>query len=219
MSEAIELFHQDGVATGIFYCSACRVVHHTRDRAWECCNPKYCSSDDEFHCGKQLDRRYGGICGACDSAKRKAEMKRRLDDAELVEGYEGWVWSPSLGGRNDGFFDGIGDLIDFCEENDDDEEAPITIPEFVFCCEDSPPQRVEIGDVLEQMFADSFEDTQDQADGEHELTVALDTFWRKNEHIVSYSPDYKRKVRITTGERRDSMDAKENSRVAKKVNL
>ena len=202
---ALELFHQDGKPAGIFYCSECRIVHLTKVQADRCHGQITCQ------CGRIVTERYYENCEECRRAENRRKEAERLEKAEIVSGYDGWIYTDAVNGTQDGFFESVSDLVEWCEENDGEDGEAIAIPEFAYCCNDKPPQRVDIDDVLEQMFTDSFEDAQDHAVETEPLRVALDTFWRANMHIVSYCPDYKRKVRVrsTAGPLRPTEDRKD----------
>lgn len=195
---ATELFHADGHSAGIFYCGECRVVHTNQNFAEKCCEPKFCTSQDQYHCGKELGKSdYGPICSTCFDQKRREQTDLKLATATLVEDYDGFVYSHVYDGRRDGFFETADSLSEQCADDwDYEKDAAIIAPEFAFCCTSRPPQRHDIGDVLEQMFCDSFEDAADFAVETEPLERALDAFWEANKGVVSYEPDYTRKVRV-----------------------
>jgi hypothetical protein len=51
-AKGIELFHQDGRASGVFYCSECRIVYKTQKEADECHGERLCE------CGAKIEQRY-----------------------------------------------------------------------------------------------------------------------------------------------------------------
>lgn len=186
--QMIELFHADGKSASVFYCSKCRSVATSKDQP--CCQDRSCA------CGNSTLSRYQSQCDACrKEADRKAAAKR-LEDAQEIPSadFSDWVYCDGYG-HKDGFFESLEDLVEWLDENHDPEEMGPR-PAWAFACDSQPPQSVDIGDVLEDMFSDSFEEADEQAVEEDALSIALNAFWEANKHIVSWSPDYRRKIRV-----------------------
>lgn len=199
---ATELFHQDGKSTGIFYCAKCRNVARTQAEAEKCCAPTFCAD-----CGKETERRSCDRCNNCYPAYRqKEDAKRRakhLAGAALVKDYAGAVfWDGTPGdvarassyfssGDNDGFFIDMDDLLNAIEEADE----PVDRPEFVFCCTERP-FHLNLSSAIESACDDMHEGAMDDIDGVEELQVAVDAFNERNKGVVSYGPDFSRKVRV-----------------------
>lgn len=184
----IELFHQDGRSAGIWYCPTCRAVLRSFDDS--CCRERTCA------CGALTGSRYASQCDICrKEAERKAAEKRLADAEEIsIDGYSDWVFVDGLG-HKDGFFESLDDLSEWLDEEHDPEEMGPR-PEWAFVCNSQPPQRVDIGDIIEQTFSDSFEEADEHAVQTEPLEAALDAFWEANKHIVSWTPDYKKKIRV-----------------------
>lgn len=187
---SVELFHQDGRPSGVWYCSDCRAVLRNVDDL--CCRERICA------CGKPTGSRYTSQCDACRKEADRLSDEKRLDAAEEIpsESYEDWVFVDGIGHKG-GFFESLDELEEWLDENHDSEESG-PLPEWAYACTSHPPQRVDISDVVEQMFTDSFEDADEQATGEDELAAALDAFWELNKSLVSWTPDYTKKVRVKT---------------------
>lgn len=189
---AAQLFLADGSPTRVWYCIVCGIVHPSDGLAGECCRPKICKQ-----CGLDIPktRRHFETCTSCERLRLDEEYKKRLAAAELVSDYDGWIYTGEVTGLNDGYFSSVQDLID--EIEDGDEDGP-RLPEFAFCCNPEPPQKVDSEDVIEQTFNDSHEEASEGVPEEarEELQAALDKFYESVRGIVSYTPDYKRKVAV-----------------------
>ncbi len=113
-----------------------------------------------------------------------------MADAAIAEGYDGWLYLSGYG--KDGFSSSIADLREWCADN------ACEVPPFAFACDSEPPQTVDYDDLVENAFCDSFEDAHEHVGAAEEKTFrdAIDAF---NEHIakiLSWTPDFKRKVSI-----------------------
>lgn len=148
--QMIELFHEDGKSAGVFYCSKCRSIAPSKDHP--CCQDRICA------CGKSTLSRYQSQCDVCrKEADRKAAEKKLEEAREIpLADFSDWVYCDGYR-HKDGFFESVADLAEWLDDQHDPAEMGPR-PEWAFACDSQPPQRVEIGDVVEQTFSDSFED-------------------------------------------------------------
>lgn len=205
---AIELFHQDGKATGVYYCEQCREVSHSKSNAERCCKP--------CECGKPVRSRGYIRCDECDSKYWKEKIAKdaiiRMEKAEIVEFYIGAVnWdgcpqgvsrcSSYFNGENDGFFIDMEDLLQAAEtyrddKSEDDDDSGL--PEFVFCCTERP-FKLDLDRALEHALEEMYDVACDAIGGEQELWNAVELFNETNSSVVTYDVDYKHKVRVPRG--------------------
>ena len=175
---AIELFHKDGVATGIFYCRDCRTVHRSKELANACCVPTKCK-----HCGKQSDRKHWLICTPCEAIEREAKEVERFTNASKVTEWGGWVFSEGIG-HQDGYFADVDMLIDYCVGEG------IEVPKYAWTCVANHFVNASVEDITSRM-DDAYEDFDPESlKGLPELEAALDRFNEMNHDAVSYTPDY-----------------------------
>lgn len=179
-----ELFLANGKSAGVWYCDSCHLVKRTQEEAEQCCQPRHCDS-----CGCEVDR-FRITCGDCQRQKVLQRDLDALEKAELVEGWDGWVWHPEMVSRNDGYFQCPDDLLDYC----DMEGVPI--PEYAFCCK---PRQLwaAMEDLLHQLDSEGWEDMIESAAGLDQLEKAIDEFNELNKDTFTiWEADYKRKVRL-----------------------
>ena len=75
-AKAIQLFHEDGKPSGIWYCSECRAVHNQERLAQSCHGVTHCED-----CAAELGKRqpyYRTHCQDCDN-KRWREKQAKID--------------------------------------------------------------------------------------------------------------------------------------------
>lgn len=126
---------------------------------------------------------------------RMSQLADKYNKAEIVPGYSGWIFTaPKIGKYSaDGFFPSVEECLIWCAENEVDP------PEFAFCCDSDVPHFIDYDELVqEQVFIDSFEEAWEHVgdEAESEFRNAIDKF---NEHIskiLTYSPDFTRKVRV-----------------------
>ena len=177
-----ELFKKDGTATGIFFCETCRVVHRDKAKADECCVPRLCA------CGATLER-YTATCRACTDKKIHDKECAMFAKAEQVEFWDGPVFRDGCG-HNEGFFDTAGDLMEWIEDQDDDE---IPIPGYAWTCDRVPVVTLDLDRILEDGTQEAYDEfAYGDLSGIDKLKAAIDEFNRTNADVVSFVPNYKR---------------------------
>ena len=144
-------------------------------------------------CGKPLDYHYHLRCKDCRAQMEKDKEKARFAKAERVsiENYEGPVyWEGHAGGLGDGYFGGIDEVIDYCEDDGH------TVPEYVWAC--TPHPFTLSGEALiereleqQEMYEDAGEGIPD--DARQRLQAYLDV-WCKEQNITGWQYDYTRAV-------------------------
>jgi len=197
---AIELHHKDGRTAGVYYCSECKCVAKTKERADECCAPYLCTG-----CGVELPRKnYRTVCSTCSAEREREREAARFAAAEKVAEWDGWLYSDEIQGYNDGYYANVEELIEYIEDNtpeagemsemDEEELAEIpTLPEYLWTCDEERFATVSLDSIMDTIADDGYEDFDtDDLKGTAELGAALEAFNAANAHIVSYSPNYKK---------------------------
>jgi hypothetical protein len=183
--------YADGTPSQIAACSECNTLFAlpNMDIAEKCCT---C-----YTCGVPIKRQISNpklYCNTCDRKQREEREAANLERAELVEGYTGPVYTDAVssGGWGDGYFESAEDLSDYLAND----ELPQV--EFAFCCTPTlrGPAIDDASDLVANGCEESYEGMEESVEGVEELQAAIDAFRTKNAHLVSYMPDYKRKVRI-----------------------
>lgn len=189
---AAQLFLADGKPTRAWYCLECGIVHPSEDAAEKCCTTAPC---EECAAALPKNRRYFKTCQDCERKIADRKYQEKLAKAELVTDYDGYIYTGEVTGLQDGYFESVQALID--EVEDGDEDGP-RLPAFAFCCNSEPPKKIDADDVIKDTFSDSCEDAADNVAYlyRQELQVALDKFYESVRWIVSFTPDYRRKVAV-----------------------
>lgn len=195
---AFELHNEKGEPVGVWCCGKCRLLtlgdglKNTKEYAEQCCLPEKCR-----YCGKDVEPAPGNVFGSkahheeCEKRDRERKKRETLAKAEEVTSYTGWVYCEDLDGHNDGYFEEASHIPEYVENEDEDCPRPA----FAFCCEPSI-HRVSLENIIENLCDDAHEGMPGYLDTKA-LAKAIDDFNELNKkHLVSYYPDYKRKVRI-----------------------
>ena len=184
---AFELFLGDGRPANIWACGKCRIVKRTQAEADKCCAPWSCKD-----CGCEV-KQYRTKCEACESKERSLVWQKRFDAAELLESYEGWIWTPAHDGYQDGYFPDMEEFLDHAECRD---EEGAKLPEFVFACK-SKKLKLDISRSLEDIGEDGWEEMLEHTNGDEELFKAVERWNELNADLLTvWESDYKRKVAV-----------------------
>lgn len=179
---AIELYHQDGKSTGVFYCTNCRCVKPDKDAADKCCEPTKCQ-----YCGKESGRQYYLACESCDYANQVKKESDRFEKAEKRTQWDGWVYLEGTG--RDGYSESLSDFYDnWADDHDEGGE----LPEYVWACSKNHFAVADVSDITERIGDNAYEDFDtDDLNGLDDLKAAIEKFNEANNDVVSYEPDYK----------------------------
>ena len=183
---ATELFHKDGKATGVFYCTSCRIVSRTQEQAEECCKPRKCSN---CKCELPKETYYTG-CSDCRVKREAAKEKERFERAEKVSAKEwgGWVYLEDVGDNN-GYFDSVGELLAHFEEEG------LELPDYCYVAEPKQWVQAEVYQITQSIEGDAPEDFDFRSlAGLKELKEALEKFNEANANELIWWPNYKKAV-------------------------
>jgi hypothetical protein len=177
-SEAIELYRQDGTATGVFYCSQCRAVFPNQEQAQGCHGERICG------CGNKIDQRYYANCSACQSKQWRVEQEakelERFEKAEKVA-YADYKGRMLFDG--DEYHDGLEALEDHLYDT--------PLPEYVWACKDVGVTKASSDSIVENMLENMWEDADhNDLNGLEELDAAIVKFNEANDSISVWEPDY-----------------------------
>jgi len=179
MSQAIELFKQDGTPAGIYFCSECRIVHPTQDQAAWCHGERLCA------CGKQVTYGYyQRECNDCrwkkDKAEESAKEAERFEKATKIPEAE---YAGEMVYCGDSYYESIEEAIDQFLEGQE--------PEYVWACKNQRIPRIDLEDVTCNLLDNMWEDAEiSDLNGVDELSAALDAFNEANKSINVWFPDY-----------------------------
>lgn len=166
----------------VYVCGRCRYTCSSLEHAERCCKCSFCGEPTEAK-----GRVYHHECWRKDHDERWAQ---RLADAEEVP-YEGGFVYTEAGGGQDGFHSDMDSLLDYLAD-----EAEVDRPEFVFACK-SHHKAMGIGDILEQLCCDGYEDMEDYLTVPESLGKAVEEFNEKNRTALTvWDYDLKRKHRV-----------------------
>jgi hypothetical protein len=179
-ARAIELFHQDGKASGIWYCSQCRAVHADQRAAQSCHGITHCET-----CGKELGKRqpyYRRQCEECD--------RKQWRDRQVKEEFERYTKAAKIKASEytgpqvffgDQYYQTVEEAIDGCD-------SP---PEYVWAAKNIGLRKATTEDLIERVLEEAWEDA-DSSDlnGLDELQAAVDAFNEANSGIDVYMVDY-----------------------------
>jgi hypothetical protein len=175
-----------------WYCSECKFVIGPQDIAESHCRCIYCREVIKRETvGKGNYSRYHGECWREDQRNRELA---RIEKAEKLETFDGPVqWDGISGDWGDGFCESVESFAEHWDDRDCDEASR---PEFVWTCEPSKVAQIDLDSVLESVCDDMDEGAPDRLSGVDELLAAVKIFNEKNKDVISYTPDYKRMVRV-----------------------
>ena len=131
-----------------------------------------------------LEHQYWAKCDSCRSKDQEAFEAKRMDDAAIVETWDGWVYADGIGRE---YFEDVDGIYEAAAEDD------VEVPEFAFCCSERK-LHIDASNVLENALDDHHEDAYDKCDVD-ELQELLDTYCKK-QNVTTYYPDYSKKVRV-----------------------
>lgn len=177
----------------LWKCAKCGMEYRDEDSAKQCGVCNICGQ--EIHCR--------GYCSPCNNKREKEKYEQQFEKAELIEYKENFVFCPFGTGSRDGYFESMDELIEHLWDNYDplEEDEDQFWPKFVFATDPIGVQRYDLSDVLEHASGDMYEDFDAGVmKGQEELQDALNAFYEKNTDLVSYQPDYKKKIRVPTYE-------------------
>ncbi|MGA7885258.1 MAG: hypothetical protein WCA44_05900 [Acidobacteriaceae bacterium] len=176
---AIELYEKDGRATGVFFCSSCRVVHATQDAADWCHGERLCA------CGTKIPtHQHGRTCNECQSKEwRERDAKKEAERFEAAAKITEADYHGEHVYLGDEYYDSVEDAIDEYLEGQE--------PEYVWACREHGLPKVDIEDVTSNLLDNMWDDA-DTSDlsGIEELEAALVAFNKANEHVQLWEPDY-----------------------------
>lgn len=182
---AQQLFQQDGTPTDAWFCGKCNNIRRGQDSAEKCCIPPTCSK-----CGATVPHAWL-LCSDCDRQRRKQVEDERLDKAELLTDYDGWIWTHQVTGTQDGYFESVEAMLDYIEDEPDCDR-----PEFVFACVESH-LKLDISNSLDSLNDEGYEEMLEHTSGMDELWAAVDAWNELNKnHLRTYIIDYSKKVAV-----------------------
>ena len=184
--KAIQLFHKDGRSASVWYCEKCLCVAATESVAESCCRPYKCRE-----CGEETENRMLR-CNSCRSKLDAAREMEKFAKSAKVTAWDGWIFVEGLGYR-DGFFESVGDLHDFCGDDE------IAIPQYAWTCTPTQFAFIDFSEIEQGICENNAYEDFDPGDlnGVDEIKKAIDAFNESNKELVSYSPDYSKSVLLS----------------------
>jgi hypothetical protein len=177
---AKELFFADHKPAGVFSCGKCGVIARDPITADECCKPHICP-----YCHKEVEDKHR-------TAHESCIYKARIEKAEKLESWEGWVYLEGYGYK-EGYFESMEDLLEYLDEEEKETDPR---PEWAFVCKTIPFKGPALNSIIESCCEEMYEDAEESLSGLGELEAAIREFSEANKRMVSYCPDYKRVARI-----------------------
>lgn len=183
---AIQLFHQDGKPSGVWYCSECRSVHSDERGAQSCHGITKCED-----CGEELGTRqpyYRTKCQACYAKdwreKQQAEELARYEKALKVQASD--YTGPQVF-FNDRYYETVEDAIDSADE----------APGYVWAAKDIGLPKANIDSIIENVLDGAWEDAdENDLNGVDALQKAVDAFNEANSGVAVFMVDYTRAIVI-----------------------
>lgn len=157
-----------------------------KTRAENCCKIPKCE------CGKNIETNYYIKCDECRSQEKDNRDQKRLNEAEEVQSTDSWIYCEGYG-HNEGYFESVDALLEWIEDNEDEESYPI--PKYVHICSKIKFNGLDMTDVLtNELDSDFHEDAIEQLDIEP-LQKMVDQ-WSAKQSLHSWQPDYKKKIKV-----------------------
>lgn len=180
METAIELFHQDGKASGVWYCSECRSVHKDQRYAQSCHGVTNCET-----CGVEFGKRqpyYRTHCQDCDNKSwREKQAKEEFDRYTKAVKIKASEYTGPQVFFNDHYYETVEDAIDGCDEP----------PEYVWSAKNVGLKKASLEDLIDRVLEEAWEDADaDDLYGVEELQQAVNAFNAANDHVAVYMVDY-----------------------------
>jgi hypothetical protein len=193
---ALELVHRGGDEVVAYACPSCGTVitptsfgdgqegqEVARALALEHCN-RHC------RCSKPIPSNRI-ICDTCWEADQRVRDLKKFELAEKVyeDGYGAPVyWEGKVGSMGDGYFSGIDEVREHCEDEDED------VPVYVWAC-NPVDLHIDVDNILESAFQEHYEGARDMlnAEAEEELSLFLNA-WCKRQNIRSWQPDFRKAI-------------------------
>ena len=181
----------------LWACGRCGTIWHKEDIAERCCLCVECKqpvSAPEDPMDFYGNRGYA-THQKCKHARDRLQEIERMDEAEKVDSWDGWVYCEGCG-SNEGYFESV----DAFEEWWLDEFGDEPLPEYVWTCraERIVPDHYQIMEELLQAWIERGWEDMEESDlsGVTELRQAVEAFSKANEGVVAWYPNYKQAVRM-----------------------
>jgi len=179
-----KLFTESGKFAGLYFCKMCKRTSADRETVYQCCVCQFCK--------KPYDRKteYTGGHARCWGKHRHQNNLEKLENAELVEDFDGPIYFIEGYGQDGYVFSDVEEVL--AEEV----ESPDDWPEFAHCTIEVPFPETDIEDIIESYTSESYEDSGANAAVPQSLVDGIKEFNALNKHLKSFDVDYKRKVRL-----------------------
>ncbi len=184
--KAFYLHKPDGTPTQISACGVCGTVGAVFAEQEKCCACRICGQP--FTEEERKQRRHSHY--ECETEAYQRREQERLEKAELLSDWDGWVYCDGAY-HNDGFFADMDELTDYL-----DDQPGFSRPEFVFCCTSRPVALLKLEEILESETEECYDSASDDLKGIEELDAAIQTFNTLNADVLSYNVDYKHKIAV-----------------------
>lgn len=186
----------------LWACGRCGQIWHMQNIAERCCLCVECKqpvSAPEDRIDFYGNRGYA-THQRCKHEKDRLREIERMDEAEKVDSWDGWVYSDGHG-NNEGYFRSVDEFEEWWLDEFGEDEP---IPEYVWTCraERIVPDGDRIMEDLLQSWLERGWEDMDESDlsGVDELRAAVEAFSKANEGVVAWYPNCKQAVRMRGGE-------------------
>jgi hypothetical protein len=176
---AIELYKQDGSASGVYFCESCRIVYSNKEDAEWCHGERLCA------CGVKITQGYRQkTCSDCESKVwKEKERKREAEKFEAATKINAEDYKGEHVYLDDKYYDSVEEAIDQFLEGQE--------PEYVWACVDKQLPKVDLEDLTCNLLDNMWEDAEvSDLNGIEELEEALAVFNEANKSIQLWEPDY-----------------------------